>query len=284
MRRLGIDMNLRKRNWIRSLVTGAAFTLSAQIVCAQQPAQEPKPGDILQLQTQTPKSTGPAKSGKAGAPFDVTGYWVAVINEDWRWRMITPDKGDFSSVPLNIEGRRMADAWDPAKDEASGEQCRVYGAPSIMRLPTRLHITWQDDNTLKIETDLGTQTRLLHFGETPGKGPRSWQGSSLAEWEADTAGAPPRRGGGPTGPRDLKVETTNLKAGYYRRNGIPYSENAKVTEYFDLFPKLPNGDEWMVVNAVIEDPQYLTERFILSSNFKREKDGSKWHPTPCTTR
>jgi hypothetical protein len=235
-----------------------------------------------QQQGQVPRGDQTSgKSGHAAAPMDLTGYWVAVINEDWRWRMLTPDKGDFSSVPLNIEGRRVADLWDPSKDESAGLQCKVYGAPSLMRLPTRLHITWADENTLKIETDLGTQTRLLHFGETPPKGERSWQGSSLAAWEFDGS---PKRGGGPTGPRDLKVATTNLRGGYLRRNGIPYSDNASLTEYFDLFPKLANGDEWLVVNAILDDPQYLTERFITSSNFKKEPDGSKWHPTPCTTR
>lgn len=240
--------------------------------------------NALQLQTQTPRTPGPAeKQGRAGAVLDLTGYWVAVINEDWRWRMITPDKGDFAGVPLNIEGRRMADTWDPTKDEAAGQQCRVYGAASLMRMPTRLHVTWADDNTLKIETDAGTQTRLLHFGETPPKSERSWQGTSLAAWESD-ASQTPKRGAGPTGPRDLKVLTSDLRAGYLRRNGIPYSENAKLTEYFDLIPKQANGDEWLVVNTIVEDPLYLTERFITSSNFKKEPDGSKWHPTPCSVR
>jgi hypothetical protein len=145
-----------------------------------------------------------------------------------------------------------------------------------------LHITWADENTLKIETDFGTQTRLLHFGEAPA-GARSWQGVSLAMWEGD-ASAAPKKGGGPTGPRDLKVVTTNLRAGYLRRNGIPYSQNAALTEFFDLIPKQPNGDEWLIVNAMVDDPQYLTERWIVSSNFKREPDGAKWHPTPCLSR
>jgi hypothetical protein len=245
------------------------------------PAQPPD--NTLRLQGQTPTTAAAGKKieGRTGAPFDLTGYWVAVIDEDWRWRMLTPEKGDFSSVPLNIEGRRVADRWEPEQDESAGLQCKVYGAPSLMRLPTRLHITWADDNTLKIETDAGTQTRLLHFEETPPKSERSWQGSSLAVWEADAAA---KRGGAPTGPRDLKVATSNLRAGYLRRNGIPYSENAGLTEYFDVFPKLPNGDEWLVVNAILDDPLYLTERFITSSNYKKEADGSKWHPTPCTTR
>ena len=283
-------MKMIARTHLFSLVGGLVLALSfgtipranAQAAQAPQPQkQEIKPGDILQLQAQTPKSQETAKTGKAGAPFDLTGYWVAVIDEDWRWRMIIPDKGDFSGVPLNLEGRRAADIWDPAKDEKSGQQCRAYGAPSLMRLPTRLHVTWVDDNTLKIESDYGTQTRLLHFNETPPAGERSWQGSSLAVWEV---GSGPVRKDRPTGPLDLKVTTTNLRAGYLRRNGIPYSENAQLTEYFDLLPKQPNGDEWLIVNSLVVDPLYLTERFIVSSNFKREPDGAKWHPTPCSSR
>jgi hypothetical protein len=236
----------------------------------------------LLLQGQTPRTSAvSSKTARESSAFDLTGYWTSVINEDWRWRMITPEKGDFAGIPLNMEGRRAADTWDPAKNEQNGEQCRAYGAPSIMRLPTRLHITWADDNTLKIETDMGTQTRLLHFGKTPKQGERSWQGTSLATWEFEAA---PRRQGGPTGPRNLRVETGNLRAGYYRRNGMPYSESAKLTEYLDIFPKLANGDEWMVLTAVVDDPQYLTEKFIVSSNFKREADGSKWHPTACSAR
>src|SRR5437879_9811967 len=122
--------------------------------------------------------------GKAAAPVDLTGYWVSVVTEDWRWRMVTPLKGDAASVPINAEGRKIVDAWDPAKDEAAGLQCKAYGAPAIMRVPGRLHITWQDDNTLKIETDARTQTRLLHFGGRPPQGAEpSWQGYSVARWE-----------------------------------------------------------------------------------------------------
>ena len=236
-------------------------------------------GNTLQLQAQTPKAASSGK-GRAGAVFDLTGYWVAVINEDWRWRMLTPEKGDFAGIPLNLEGRRVADTWDPAKDEAAGQQCKVYGAAAVMRLPTRLHITWADDNTLKVETDAGMQTRLLHFGEIPPSREHTWQGSSLAVWEGDAAQVV-KSAIAPTGPRDLKVVTSNLRAGYLRRNGIPYSENATVTEYFDRIPMLANGDEWLVVNTIVEDSRYLTERFITSSNFKKETDGAKWHPVPC---
>jgi hypothetical protein len=254
------------------------------VIVAAVPAWAQQETDAtLQLQGQAPTSATAKKQGRAGAVMDLTGNWVAVINEDWRWRMITPEKGDFSGIPLTIEGRRVADTWDPAKNEAAGLQCSAYGAPSLMRMPTRLHITWADDNTLKIESDAGMQTRLLHFGETPPKSERSWQGTSLALWEGEP-GQAPKRGGGPGSLRDLKVVTTNLRAGYLRRNGIPYSQDALLTEYFDLIPKQPNGDEWLVVNTFVDDPVYLTERFLVSSNFKKEPDGAKWHPAACSAR
>jgi hypothetical protein len=267
-------MNVRIYNLLL-LLTGALLAAPAW---AQQETD-----NTLQLQGQAPSAKTGKKQGRSGAVLDLTGYWVAVIDEDWRWRMMTPEKGDFSGIPLTIEGRRVADTWDPAKTEAAGLQCSAYGAPSLMRMPTRLHISWRDDNTLMIETDAGTQTRLLHFDETPPKGERSWQGLSLATWEGEP-GRAPKRGAGPGGLRDLKVVTTNLRPGYLRRNGIPYSQNALLTEYFDLIPKQPNGDEWLVVNSFVDDPVYLTERFLVSSNFKKEADSSKWHPTPCSAR
>ena len=120
---------------------------------------------------------GPPPPPKAAAPIDLTGYWVALVTEDWRWRMVTPPKGDYASVPLNPEGRKVADTWDPAKDESAGNQCKAYGAAALLRVPTRLHIQWDDDNTLRIDTDAGTQTRLLHFGKVqPPAGEPTWQG------------------------------------------------------------------------------------------------------------
>jgi hypothetical protein len=126
----------------------------------------------------------PPKPPRAAAPIDLTGYWVSVVTEDWRFRMIVPDRGDFASVPLSLEGRKVANDWDPRKDQASGNQCRSYGAAAIMRVPGRLHITWQNDNTLRIDADSGTQTRLLHFGLAPQPDAvPSWQGFSAAEWQ-----------------------------------------------------------------------------------------------------
>ena len=160
------------------------------------------------------------KSAKASALEDITGNWVSIVSEDYRWRMVTPLKGDTASVPLNAEGRRISNAWDPAKDEAAGLQCKSYGAPAIMRVPGRLRISWVDDNTLKIENDAGTQTRVFHFGgQPPANDAPSWQGYSSAQWEPGP-GRGARGGLGVTvegnETRSLQVTTTQLRAGYLR--------------------------------------------------------------------
>jgi len=268
---------------------------------------------------------GAAQSPQQSAPIDLTGYWVSIVNEDWRWRMVTPPKGDVASVPINAEGRRIAESWDPKLDGS----CLAYGAAGLMRMPTRLNITWENDRTLKIDTDAGVQTRRLLF-ERPASPPApSLQGLSVAEWERQGAGGrggfggggggfgggpggagappgpppalagaaagdgrggagrggpggPPARGGGPpTRGGDLKVTTTNLSGGWLRRNGVPYSDAATMTEYFDRFA-VPGGDEWLVVTTVVSDPKYLAQEFVTSTHFKKEADGAKkWDPTPC---
>src|SRR5712691_5650824 len=179
--------------------------------------------------------------------------------------MVTPDKGDYTGVPINAEGRKVANAWDPAKDEAAGNQCKAYGAAALMRVPGRLHITWDNDTTLKIEADAGTQTRVFHFGGAAPAGTEpSWQGYSTAQWEYAA-------GGGRGAPRmgDLRVVTTNLRAGYLRKNGVPYSANTVVTEWYDRITSTngaSNGDDWLVVSTEVRDPQYLTMPFITSTH------------------
>ena len=189
--------------------------------------------------------------------------------------MVTPPKGDYRGVPITREALAIVNAWDPAADEAAGQQCKSYGAAAIMRVPGRIHVTWQDDSTLKLDTDAGMQTRLFRFGPAPAAaGPATWQGESAARWER-SGGAPGGRGG------SLTVVTTNMRAGYLRKNGVPYSENAVVTEYFDAAVQ-PDGSQWMVVTTVVDDPRYLLQPFIVSSHFKKEADASKWDPTPCS--
>lgn len=255
---------------------------------------------------------GPAPTPKASAPIDLTGYWVSLVTEDWRFRMVTPPKGDYASVPINPEGRKVADAWDPDKDIAAGNQCKAYGAAALMRVPGRLHIEWADDNTLKIDTDAGTQTRLLHFGTegagevltSPAPVPATpqLQGYSVALWEVAGGGRGGRGGGGgggrggggggggavgapPAAPRggSLKVVTTHLSPGYLRKNGVPYSENTVLTEYYDRTNET-DGISYLIVATIVDDPKYLTGQFITSTHFKKEPDGSKFSPSPCAAK
>ena len=226
------------------------------------------------------------RSAKAVAPIDITGYWIAVVTEDWRHRMVTPRKGDYESVPLNAEAIRTANSWDPGQVEAAGEQCKAYGAAAIMRVPGRLRISWESDNVLRIDFDAGTQTRRFYFGPSrPAATEPTWQGYSVAQWEIpqfpNTRGpsaSPSAAAGGA-----LKTVTTNLRQGFLRKNGIPYSKDAVVTEWFDLV-KAPNGDQWLIVKTVVEDPQYLTMPFITSTHFKRQPDDTGWNPTPCEAK
>ena len=240
---------------------------------------------------------GPPPTPRAAAPVDLTGNWVSVISEDWRWRMITPPKGDYANIPVNAEARKVADTWDPARDQAAGMPCKAYAAPAIMREPTRLRISWQDDTTLKMETDAGMQTRLFRFAAagpsavttSPAPAERTWQGQSVARWEAPpraAAGAglglglAPRAG---TQSRTLEVVTSQIRPGYLRKNGVPFSANATVTEYYDFFEE-PGGANWFVVTTIVTDPQYLNTPWVTTSNFKKEADGSKWDPQPCAVK
>jgi len=269
-----------------------------------------------QAQTAAP---GAAGTPRDTAPFDLTGYWTAVVTEDWRWRMVTPPKDPTAaaSIPVNQEARRVAQAWDLEADNKGGNQCRAFGVGGINRQPGRLRISWQDDNTLKFEYDAGTQTRLLYFdraAQPPAE--KTWQGFSRADWEGPgvgrgaapvgdnrvTGGGLPGAAGVPGGggqglrggppPRgqarintgaNLKIVTTNFREGYLRKNGVPYSEQAVVTEYIHRLPTHPNGDNWLQVITIVEDPRYLTQPYYTSTNFRLEPNDTNFRPTPCQT-
>jgi hypothetical protein len=258
---------------IRRLLSKAAAVTLLIIASASMQAQFGPP---------PPQAPRPAKTV---APMDLTGYWVSIVTEDWRWRMVTPAKGDVTSVPLNQDGRKAADAWDPDKDIAAGNQCKAYGAAGIMRVPGRVHITWTDDDTLKVETDAGTQTRTFHFNAKPVTNDApSWQGYSVAIWDG-LRPAPRGRGAAAPTPQggSLKVVTTHMKAGYLRKNGVPYSGNAELTEYYDRTNE-PNGDSWLIVTTIVHDPANLYQDFVTSTHFKMEKDGSKFSPSACEAK
>jgi hypothetical protein len=229
---------------------------------------------------------GPGKGGKGGgkgkqtaqtaAPIDLTGSWVSVVTEDWMFRMVTPPKGQMLGVPVTPAARAAANAWDPAADEAAGNACKAFGAAGVMRQPGTIRVSWQDDSTLKVETTAGTQTRLFHFG-APAAAEPSWQGTSAASWEiAQTAAGAPKRG-------NLKVVTTNLKPGYVRKNGVPYSAATLLTEYYDVYTA-DNNDVWMVVTTQVHDPTNFTTDFITSTHFKKLGANAAWKPEACSAR
>jgi hypothetical protein len=257
-------------------------------------------------------------SARAQAPRDITGYWVSVVSEDWHRRMVTARNGDLAGLPLNDEGKRAATAWDPAKSKPA-DACKPFGAAAIMRVPGRVHITWTDDSTLRIDTDAGQQTRRLQFGTLatrgwrvngrgeiewfeqgrdlpPPPGPATWQGYSAARWDLAPDPKAVRNavffaGGLGTSPDgagivvpgtfgSLHVVTTRLKAGYLQAHGVPYSESARVTEDYD-FRTEDDGTEWFTVSTIVEDSKYLSAPFVTSTDFRKEPDGSKWRPTSC---
>jgi hypothetical protein len=252
----------------------AAITLGSTALQAQPPGFQPPP----------------QRSPREAAQVDITGYWVALVTEDWLWRMVTAPRGDVTSVPLNPAGRQAANAWNPEQDAAEGLQCKAFGAAGLMRQPLRLHITWEDDDTLRVDTDAGQQTRLFHFSaaEAAAATERSWQGNSLASWTRPAPSFDMRAFFGdpkdsPQGPvkASLKVVTDNLRPGYLRKNGVPYSERTTMREYFSTVSY--EGEEYLTVLSVVNDPVFLNGDFVTSSQFRKEADGSRWNPTPCFT-
>lgn len=241
---------------------------------------------------------GPPPTAKAAAPFDITGYWTSIVTEDWHVRMITAAKGDFGSgpdseglpfggggnIPYNAEGTKLGKSWDLAKDKADGNVCKSFGGGGIMRQPSHVHITWDDDYTLKMEFDNGTQTRILKFAKPAAQGGAltkpapsaqpSAQGDSVAEWII--------KGGTPAWPRggNLQVITANMTPGYYWKNGMPYSDKTTLTEHMRVL-KEDNGDEWLNFSLMAEDPTYLREPWISTYHFKKLPDGLKYKPRPC---
>jgi hypothetical protein len=213
--------------------------------------------------------------------------------DEWRFR-VSPQKGDLAYLPLNQEARQAASAWDPAQDEAAGNQCRAYGAVGLMQRPGRLHITWENDNTLRIDADAGTQTRRVHFGAASGdRGQPSWQGYSAGEWQLPRGasldlggiGFVSGLGAGQRANRagTLKIVTTNMLPGYLRKNGAPYSAGATLTEFVNRLTGA-NGEAYIVLTAMLEDPRYLTQPFVRTYTFKQQADASGWAPTECLPR
>lgn len=284
-------------NYVKRMLLNKSRLLLQYILCAMSLLTLTTAATAQELQLGGPLQA-PAP-GRIEAPIDLTGTWVSLVTEDWAYRMLTPAIGDTMSVPVTASAIEESNNWDLEADNAAGLQCKAFGAARIMRVPTRLKIGWEDDYTLRIDTDAGSQTRLLHFS-TQGRRPlvsmlleaanteRSWQGYSVADWKnvminrgiTNTAAQLTARelpAGGA-----LKVITSQMRAGYLRPNGVPYSEDAILTEYFNSF-NAPDGEEWFVVTTIVDDPMYLEMPYVTTSHFRREPDNAKWNPSPCET-
>jgi hypothetical protein len=220
------------------------------------------------------------RSPRERALIDITGQWVAVVNEDWRWRMITPPVGDTSSLPVNERGRAAAAAWDLERDRAEGALCKAFAGPGLMRQPTRIRIAWQDSDTLELEFDAGRQVRRLEFVPQP-PAETSLQGYSEAQWFRQPQSRGVLGGRTPTQGGSLVVRTTQLAGGYLRPNGVPFSERTTVKEFFSTFTLPGDAGSWLVVTTVVSDPEYLTTELVISTQFKKEASRGAWNPRPC---
>ena len=251
----------------RSRSRAFSLLLSLVSVAASEPADaQPGPPDT--------------RSPRERASIDITGQWVAVVTEDWRWRMITPPVGDTASLPVNERARAAAAEWDLERDRAEGALCKAFAGPGLMRQPTRIRIEWEDGDTLKLEFDAGRQVRRFEFTPQP-VAERSLQGYSEAQWFRQTqsrgvfgARTPPEGG-------SLVVRTAQLTGGYLRPNGVPFSERATVKEFFNTFTLPGDAGAWLVVTTVVSDPEYLTTELIMSTQFKKEASRGAWDPRPC---
>lgn len=238
-------------------------------------------GLLLSSRAMAGQAPVPIRTAQESAGFDPTGVWVAVVTEDWRWRMVVPKQGDATSIPLNAAGLAATKEWDPARDAAAGDHCKAFGAGGVMRLPLRLRVSWADNQTLKVETEAGQQTRLFAFtapalvargAQQPVTAPvqpgpvatPSLQGTTVARWNANT----------------LEAATNNTTGGYLRRNGVPYSPDALIREYWNVHTDF--DQQWLSVTTVVDDPKFLRMNFITSSSFRKVASGdADWMPFPC---
>ena len=198
----------------------------------------------------------PLTSRTALAQADFSGVWQPRYQEDFPERIPGPELVDYLGLPINDAARQFAESWDPSRITLLEEQCRVHVSPYIYRGPTNLRI-WEEkhpvtQDLIAIKHYISTyeQTRTIYMDGRSHPGPNeahTWMGFSTGRWEGDM----------------LVVETTHLKQGWVRRNGLPMSDQAHMTEYFVRY-----GDI-MSHTFVLIDPVFLTEPLVKSQDFVR---------------
>ncbi len=204
---------------------------------------------------------GSLTSNSAGAETDLTGYWAPIMHEDRIFRTAGPSPRDYSGLPINDAARAIADVWNPEDNYKPENQCEMHGAAYIMRSPLRFELSYDDADTIsiKIELEMGRERKIYLAGRAREPGPATDMGHSVGRWDGDT----------------LTVTTTHMRQKYIRRNGVPNSEEAVMTEHF-----VRHGDLLTLI-SIIEDPVYLTTPLIRSVSFNLLDQEFKWIRFPC---
>ena len=206
-------------------------------------------------------------AGTATAQMDLSGAWGQRFHEDAPERGAGPEIGDYTGLPINDAARRRADAWDAAKWTMPERQCEPHPAdygprgPASLRISSTLDPVSQDVVSWNVTVLWMVQQRTIWMdgrAHPSEYAQHTWQGFSTGEWEGDM----------------LKVTTTHLKEGWVRRNGLPRSSEATMTEYF------LRHDDYLTLVTVVRDPVYLTEPLVRTSNWVLDP-GFQLSPFSC---
>ena len=202
----------------------------------------------------------------AFAQVDLSGVWNNQLHEDWPDRLFGPELGDYTGIPLNAAARARAEAWDASLITLPEYQCRVHPsdyAPSFADIRIWEEIDKDTQNLVAIHIHhfaWGTERTIWMDGRPhpPDYALHTSMGFSTGKWDGDI----------------LTVTTTHLKEGWIRRNGVPRSDRAVVSEHF-----IRHGDHLTWV-TVIKDPAYLTETMIRSRDYIHNV-ATRIAPYPC---
>ena len=200
----------------------------------------------------------------AAAQISLVGEWVGRYHEDFQDRIPGPDLGDYTGLPVNDAARRFADSWDPSRVSMLEHQCQPYVSPHIYRGPLQFRI-WEDrepatQELIAVRQYLGTyqQWRTIWMDGRPHPSeyaPHTWMGFSTGAWHGDI----------------LTVSTTHIKAEFFRRSGIPSSDQTTLIEHY-----VRHGNVLSHV-TIASDPVYLTEPLIMSEEFVlMERGNQNW--------
>lgn len=203
----------------------------------------------------------------AAAQVDIAGEWVSEFSEDRVERIPGPDVGDYAGLPLNDAARLKADTWQASVQTLPERQCIPHPSPYSLRGPTNLRISadvdpvTQETVSYTIYGTFGRATRLVWMDGRPRPSPlapHTWAGFSTGRWEGSR----------------LRIDTTHIKLGYLRRNGVPHSDLATMTEYLWV-----RGDR-LQISSIVDDPVYLSEPLVRTTDFVRNPT-QHGVATPC---